>query len=323
MPLETPWAIDGPEVSAATARQLSYTNTGGDSGITGPRDLLVRQTSTPGTSVEVLPGSYTVVNRNAKYQSYTGRNLQSELVDIPASGTTAKTWYLGIEILDPEYPGNGTVVEGQEDEFDYVHFVLRSSLTQNTKTWLPLARITVPANTATITNSIIKDLREMCNPRTKVVPRARASLGSDQGMTLNSTTGEWFPGDGTDTGARQEIEVPYWATRMVIEAMWIQVRYEGGKNSYGTYWIGYGTSANQNSTQEFMFNSPGSAVDGMRANWPLADYRTVPTAMRGETCVFSFMAKRNSASTGRASMDGLSGLTLKVTFMEEPDPSTE
>ena len=101
MTLTNPWAIDGPEVDAAIAKQLAYQATAGATGIAGSRDLLVRQTATPGTSVEVLPGSYVVPNRNAKYQSYSGRNLESELVEIPASGSTgSRTYFLGIEIID-------------------------------------------------------------------------------------------------------------------------------------------------------------------------------------------------------------------------------
>ena len=38
--------------------------------------------------------------------------------------------------------------------------------------------------------------------------------------------------------------------------------------------------------------------------------------------VFSFVAKRDVGASGRPKMDRLSGLSLKVTFMEEPDPST-
>ena len=60
----------------------------------------------------------------------------------------------------------------------------------------------------------------------------------------------------------------------------------------------------------------------MRANWPLADDRHVPVAMRGNVGVFSFGAKRDAPSTGRAHMDRLSGLSLKVTFLEVPDQST-
>lgn len=332
MPLEQPWAIDGPEVSAATARQVAYSATGGNSGVTGPKDLQVRQTSTPGTSVQVLPGSYVVVNRNAKYQSYTGRNLSADLVDIPASGTTAKTWYLGVELLDPEFAGNGTVIEGKEDEFEYVHFVLRTSLTENTKTWLPLAKITVPANTGTITNAMIKDLREMANPRMKIVTRARPSIGTDTGMKLSSTTGEWFPGDGAEVGSRQEIEVPYWATRMIVEASWLSVRYNATSNTYGSFWISYGPSNGGGAggepflykTQEFQFDSAGSTANAYRTNWLLADDRAVESNMRDKLNTFAFRAKRNAASTNNAaSMDGMSGLTLKVTFLEEADPSTE
>lgn len=320
-----PWFVGGgARHSAAAARNLAWNATGGATGIATPKSLQVRQTSTPGGNVQIMPGGCVIESTyaGALQQSYTVRNASATNVAIPGNSTSsAVTHYITVEVNDPLFAGANPP---SKEEGPYVYFRVRTSR-QSVHPEHLIATVRVPANTPNpaITNGMITDRRELANPKWKMVNRARPSLGSDNGMTLTSTTGEWFPGGGDATGARQEIDVPAWATRMVIEATWIGVRYEGGKNSYGTYWIGYGASANQNKTQEFMFNSPGSAADGMRANWPLADYRTVPSEMRGRTGVFSFMAKRDSGSSGRASMDGLSGLSLKVTFMEEPDPSTE
>lgn len=332
MPLTNPWFIDGPDHDAATARQVAYQATGGKSGIAGPNDLKVRQTSTPGTSVEVLPGSYVVVNRNAKYQSYSGRNLSSELVEVPASGTSSKTWYLGVEILDPEYPGNGNVVEGEEDEFEYVHFVLRSSLTENTKTWYPLAKISVPANTATITNSMIKDLRELSNPRRETVTfsRPRIADDSDAGVYLNalmSNGGEYFPGGGASPNTFQ-VEIPEWATRMNIRADWISVGYVGDSNPYGWYEVQFGDEYRAHTwpnkrqweyrTQNFRFNSPGKSADGMRMNWPLADSVPIASKLRGKTITFAFIAGLSTSTyKNKVFTDAGSGVTMEITFAEK------
>lgn len=331
MPLEMPWAIDGPLISAATARQISYSATGGNSGVNGSRDLLVRQTSTPGTSVEVLPGSYTIVNRNAKYQSYTGRNLQSELVDIPASGTTAKTWYLGVEVLDPFYPGNGTVVEGKEDEFEYVHFVLRSSLTENAKTWLPLAKIAVPANTGTITNSMIRSLRQVCNPRFSDVWIPRPTVNKDivgyshdlRAVKKGSgyDRGEQFPD--SLRGGSFDVECPSWATRMLVSAQWTSVRYSG-KNAYGAYYLSYkGEGGVERSTQDFGFNVDASS-NVSNVNWILNDSLPVPADCKGKNVRFWMRAFLDVAvGSNVVELSNRSGVNLQIRFLEDVDEQVE
>ena len=321
-----PWFIglEGVEHSAEVARNLAWSATGGGSGIITINDLKVVAQTVPSDSVVIRPGGFVVESKyaGASQQSYVERAPTSTTLEVPATGSSGgATRYVVARVTDPDYPGGGTVPSVPNDGV-YAAPYLVSSLSSS-RTEIPLAKINQPANTSAITNAMITDLREMANPRVKIVNRARPSVTSDTGMKLNSTTGEYFPGDGDATGARQEIDVPKWATRMIVEASWLSVMYEGGKNSYGRFWIGYGGTPNTYQTQTFYFNSPGTAADGMRANWLLSDYRYVPPEVRGKNCYFSFMAMREPASSGRPEMNSQSGLSLKVTFLEEPDPSTE
>ncbi len=50
-----------------------------------------------------------------------------------------------------------------------------------------LARIVVPASTATITNSMITSLRELANPRSKRVVAPRPNVTNDAGLSLTSS----------------------------------------------------------------------------------------------------------------------------------------
>ncbi len=322
-----PWFIglEGVEHSAEVARMLAWSATNGASGIITPKDLRVVAQSVPSDSVVIRPGGFVVESKfsGASQQSYVERAPTSTTLEVPATGSSGgATRYVVARITDPDYPGGGTIPPVPNDGA-YSAPYLVSSLSSS-RTEIPLARIDQPANTSAITNAMITDMREMANPRVKIVNRARPSVTSDTGMALNSTTGEYFPGDGDATGARQMIDVPKWATRMVIDASWLSVRYAANSNCYGKFWIGYGGTPNQYKTQDFYFNSPGRSVDGVRANWLLSDYRYVPSEVRGSNCYFSFMAMREPASpSGKTSMDAVSGLSLKVTFLEEPDPSTE
>lgn len=317
-----PYVVHGAKHSADVFRQTLHDSTSGAEGISLPSNLRVRQTNTPSAQVRVAPGGLLINNTysGGAGQSYAGRVASETLVTVPASDSTgSKSWYIIFRTQDPQF-GGPAPTDPLVGPYSFLECVSTSATVSDPH--YRLAKVVVPASTATVTSAMITDLREMANPRIRVVNRARPSVATDTAMVLNSTTGEFFPGNAGASGGTQEIDVPVWATRMIVEAMWIGVEYSAGTNSYGKYWIEYGINADKYITQDFAFNSPGTAADGMRANWPLSDDRHVPVAMRGNTGVFSFVAKRDSPSTGRASMDRLSGLSLKVTFLEEPDQST-
>lgn len=323
MPLRpVPWAIgNGAENSVELARAGLYVGSNGATGIVGINDFKVSALPTPGAAVRVTRGTGVIASNypGTFGQSYAVQEQSNSDVPVAATGSSgAAVKYVYVLIEDTQYGGQAppSVEDGP-----YNSYQVTTTLPQN-QPYLLLARINQPKSTATIQNTHITDMREMANPRIWTVTRARPSVATDTAMVLNSTTGEFFPGNSGASGGTQEIEVPVWATRMIVEATWIGVKYSTGTNSYGKYWIEYGINADKYITQDFAFNSPGTAADGMRANWPLADDRHVPVAMRGNTGVFSFVAKRDAPSTGRASMDRLSGLSLRVTFLEVPDRST-
>lgn len=333
MPLRpVPWAIgNGAENSVELARAGLFVGSNGATGIVGIKDFKVSALPTPGAAVRVAKGTGVI---SSTYPGTFGQSYavqEQSFTDVPvaatgSSGATVKYVYVLVE--DTQYGGQTppSVKNGP-----YNDYAVTTTLPSN-QPYLLLARINQPASTATITNAMITDTREMANPRVKIVNRARPSVASDTGMKLSSTTGEWFPGDGAETGARQEIDVPSWATRMIIEPAWYSVRYEANTNVWGFYWISYGPTGGGGAdgepflykTQGFRFDAAGAKANAMRTNWLMSDDRYVPAAMRGKSGSFAFRARRDSsASNNAAVMDKWSGLSLKVTFLEEPDRSTE
>lgn len=329
-----PWFIglEGVEHSAEVARTLAWAATSGASGIIKPNDLRVRATPVPGGTVRIMPGGFVVESTysGASQQSYIERVPTTTEVAVPATGSSGgATRYVVAAILDPDYPGGGTAPAVPNDG---VYAAPRVTTTLNLAyPHVPLARIKQPANTATITNDMITDLREVAVPRRKEYAFGRPRLTADAsaGTTLSRTVGnggEYFPG-GNGSPNTFQVDVPSWATRVMIDADWMAVRYAAGENSWGRYWVEWGDEYRnhtwpgnkqwERTTQHFQFNSPGSSNNTMRTNWRLMDELLVPTHLRGKTCTFAFKAGRADAAPSRAvSMDWLSGLGMKLTFVE-------
>lgn len=326
-----PWFVGaGARHSAAAARNLAWNATGGHTGIATPTSLQVRATSPAGGNVQIMPGGCVIEStyQGALQQSYTVRNASATNVAIPPNTTgSTRTHYITVEVNDPTYAGDNppSVEEGP-----YNSFRVRTSR-QSVHPEHLLATVKVPPNTSVITGSMITDQRKMANPKRETYVFARPRIAEDsspqnylKGREANG--GEYFPGGGGYSN-EAKLLVPDWAVSMIIEADWMSVNYDGGKNPYGTFWIAYGDEYRDHTwpgnlqfeyrTQPFRFNAPAVGND-MRISWNLMDTRKIPAKYRGKKITFAFIAALAAKAPGSAVwMDGYSGLGLKVTFTEE------
>lgn len=333
-----PWFVGGEaEHSAEAARALAWVATNGRTGISRPGDMAVTPLTVPGNAVMVAPGGGSIESTyaGASGQSYTVSNTQSATVPIPANeGSTAVTRYVGVEVNDPQYAG---AYPSDKANGPYNKFVVRSSLKQGTHPWLPLASIRMPANTATVTSSMITDIRELANPRRVERVHARPRVSADNGSQQNlrartSDGGEYFPGGGGSANTFQ-VDVPDWAVMMIVEADWMSVRYQGGEVGWGRYWMEYGTEYRPGTwpnkrqweftTQHFGWDSAETTTNV--TNWRLMDTRSVPQKLRGKRVTFAYKAGYDpkSKSTKTVSMSALGGLGCRVTFIEAPEGTWE
>lgn len=321
----------GTEHSPEVVRQAMYDATSGAEGISSPGAYKVQAQSTPNGTVRVAPGGATLLNKypGGAGQSYTGvRNASQTSVPVVATGSTGgRTDAVILRVLDPQYEGQPPA---DPNAFQYTRLEILRGVTAGLKTIgqlslaypaILLAKLTIPASTATITSGMITDLREMANPRKDVVIRARA-LTAINTETLTSTTTEYFP----NAGGEQTISIPSWATRAIIEASWIQIREPGG-NSWGECWVEFGpyksAGVRQHATQRFGWNTH-SGADVARGIWMVADDQAIPAAIRGTDQFFIMKARIQGSSNNaaRPQLDGYSGVSLRVTFLEEADRST-
>lgn len=324
MPLRpVPWATgNGAENSVELARAVAQVGSSGATGIVEPADFKVVQTPTPGAAVRVRKGTGVVLSTYPGVfgQSYVVQEQSYTDVPVAATGSSSGvTKYVYVVIQDHQYAGPAPEsVEGGPYNFYEV-----SATLPQFQPYLLLAKIVQPASTATITNGMIEDVREVANPKQITVPRARP-LNSIDTETLSRSTpeGEWFP----NAGAHQNIFIPDWATRLIIEAEWIMVNERGG-NAYGGCWVEWGPYVSpgirRESTQHYRWNTH-SGPDAARGTWKVVDYQYIPPDIRGTEQAFAMKAWVDWASSNaaRPQLDQHSGVLLKVTFMQMPDPST-
>lgn len=336
----TPWFVgNGAQHSPEVARLLAYAGTSGAEGIVGVTDMRVHAQSVPGASVRVLPGAALLLNRYAGggQQSYVARNATQTSVDITATGSGGgRTDLIVARVLDPQYEGQPPV---DPTDFDYARVEVVQGVPTGTVTAaqlnlgypaIALAKVTLPASTATVSQSMITDLREIANPRVKELVFPRATVTGDAGLVLNSRAafpaGEWFPNHGgqDNTGA-YHADVPEWATRMQIRMEWLGVRYFPNAG-YGQYWVSYGPSAGipspPTSTQALQWDASGSN-NTQRTNWVLHEERAIPAAWRGTRIPFFGRANKTSPNTaaynGVVDLTSLSGMVFSVRFLEVAD----
>src|SRR5699024_10981678 len=203
----------------------------------------VKATGTPSNQVRVFPGGVLVPNtyQGGDGQSYTGRNASQTLVDVPASDSTgAKTYYIIFRVQDPQFGGQAPS-DPLVGPYAFVECVSTSANVSDPH--YRLAKVTVPKSTSTITNAMIKDLRSLAVPQREqlMFGRPRINADADPPWTAYlkqqvSTGGEKFPGGNGDPNAFQ-VYVPKWASRILIDASWMSVRYAANSNPYGHYWI--------------------------------------------------------------------------------------
>ncbi|MFF5793674.1 hypothetical protein ACFY5D_16635 [Paeniglutamicibacter sp. NPDC012692] len=336
---QTPWFVSSPNAqhSSEVARVMAYAGTGGKEGISAPGDLKVTAQSVPNGTVRVAPGGGVMLSRYAggTSQSYVGRNATTTNVAIaPTTSAGKRSDLVVLRVLDPAFEGQPP---SDPTNFDYTRLTVIQGVAANTTDAaklnlsypaIALARIDIPASTGAITQAMIKDVRRVANPREESHVIARPSVMGDQGLTLTSKSaypdGEWMPNFGGDSNnGVHTLHVPSWATQLEIRAEWLGVRYNN-KAGYGYYWVTFGpdaTSANPSGkTQAFSWDADESASI-YRSNWILHDQNGIPASWRGTDINFVLRANRRNtnAQAGTVSLDGLSGITLSVRFLETSD----
>lgn len=270
-----PWFIGGgAEHSNATARLVAYAATRGATGVTAPGDLKVTALPTPGDSVNIGTGSGSLENRypGGGQQSYMLRNGSLTSVKVPpTSSSGAAVRYVILRIDDPEFggPAPSNVKTGP-----YVRPDVVSSITGLAYPFIALARINQPANTATITQAMITDLRKVASPRSETHTRMGIPTA---GKTMSTSVGAVFP------DYRASMDVPDWASEVSIVALISGIGVDGGA-TYGEMAVTLGPfGSTQFRSANGYYDIEAATSVAQRQTLIVGGQGAIPVALRGTT----------------------------------------
>lgn len=328
----TPWFIGGGALhSPEVARLLPYALINDTEGIVGVNDLKVQPLAVPGGSVRVAPGAAIVPNRSTggSQQAYIGRNPTDDVVAIAPTGSGAgRTDMIVARVEDPFAAGTPWQEPADPTDAQYIFTrvisnvgaaavasptAARNYLRDNGFSAIPLGAVILPVSTATVTDTMIKDLRKVARPRTDRQLRTRAFVeGETEVLTSTAANGEYWP----NNTAGWDVDVPEWATYAKIVVTVGSVLFPPG-SSYGILWATLG--ADIVPTQTVRFDSPNAAGNS-RFSLTIADDISVPASLRGTTQSLQVRGKIDGGTTGaRPVLDWASSLSFDIEFQERAD----
>lgn len=305
-----PWFVGGgAQHSPETARNAIHIASSGAEGVTSPTGLRVAALATPGTSIRVLPGSALILNRSAggAEQTYTVRAGTETVVPVAAQGASGVRYDLVIaRVEDPFMAGTPWADPTDPKVGPYVFPRIVSNVTAGTTrvqdvpgyandSAITLARIAIPANTGTITQAMVTDLRSVARPK-----RTRdlyvTSPTSTSAVTTSSTV-DWTP------QANRNIVVPAWASQVKI------IGTVAGARASAPTTGGVAALFGSMSLQGVLFEFEGAGRQALA----FADTLAIPASMRGTTQALKL---RGNRSAGTLSTDTYSTIIWDIEFLE-------
>lgn len=209
----TPIATTGAAHTAQQFRMMLKDLARDNQGVTTGLDMRVTALSTPGAGVQISDGSAVIAGKVSSTQGfYSAYNIGSDTVDIAATGGSPRSDLLVLRVEDPDFEGTR---DPAADDIVFWEVIPNVSSTATTPpsgySAVALARIDIPASTATITNAMIKDVRQVANPRRD--RQIWTYFAPNPAVNISGTSETWkdFP-----TNAKWTIPVPVWASKVKI-----------------------------------------------------------------------------------------------------------
>lgn len=312
-----PWAVgSGALHSPETARLLAYAATSGAEGVVGFGDLAVTALTVPGASVNYAPGACSILNRaiGGAQQTYMGRNPTEGNIAIAATGGSPRYDLIVARVEDPYMTGEpwSDPIDATVGPYIFTRVISNVASTTTTVTGLglgysaiPLARIAIPANTATITQDMITNLRVVARPRRQsYVDVAVASNSAGVAGTQNLNTGSYV------TLSRSAgFLVPEWATMVKLVAItsgFNVLTAASTGNLRNTFGNG-GPVGRVTLWDENLANS--------RTSYVMGGEMSVPSAFRG-TVQYAYAQGYRTSGTGYLRADSGTTTVFQLEFLE-------
>ena len=320
------WAVDEQTIPAVVARLQLQAATRNGNGVLSPSAMVVRPLDVPGQGVLISDGAGVALGREAADQgSYFVRNIGDAQVSLTATGSSGpRSDLIYVRVEDPTVDGTPWSWNPETDQL--VYFRVWEGCPASTEdvpegeTGIPLARLDRPASTGPVTGSHIVQLAPKLDPRSLTDQLTMVGSWEIPDSVGNTTEWEQWP-----SGAEWELDVPTWATQIVVSYRMdgVQYRRTGGPGGSGADAQGY-TRANFGGTgmqtvRHWVRGVSGDAGtrDYTRMSVGGGDTMDIPASWRGTTKVLKLQgAAIAGTGTGKIEADGGSMVTVTYTFRE-------
>lgn len=313
------WSIKDAIHDVEVLQALPYVLGGAKEGVAGHTDLRVTATPVNDGNVHVAAGGGNLLNRyeGGIALGYTVRNDADAAVAIDPQGAGGTRFDLvAVVVEDPMFPGQPAPADTETGPF--VFFRVYENVGGATtlaevdpnQTGYALAKITMPASTATVSQAQIQDLRELVNPRVFTVTR-QCEYTTAAAFVMPTAQG-LFP-----TDASWDVDIPEWANRVRLEAMWPSVSMldsSGGGTGAGSGSVVAGLGSIE-------CDAPWAAAGAVAGKalpqcLAVAGEAEIPTGLRGTTQALSAEAVQAVVTSLTARLVQNSSVIVKATFFE-------
>lgn len=342
-----PWVVGGGAVIPEdVARMIPYFMFNKTEGVLGATDLQVLPLATPGGSVRVSPGGFVVLGRGSGqfYEAYMGKNSADHVLAVAANNTASPRSDLVIaRVIDPYVAGSPWNVPADRANGPYVEPAIVSGVPSTTRTirslgnnWsaIDLARIDIPANTATITQAMIVSLRNRVSAAPPQVPPPSAPPPvQDVNIYIDNPENSFFtlvPGPSTAQNfpsasknvwrnwplvSEIVVPIPKWAT--IMDAQFSLLQAHTDNDVWGEARIEVGSGELYSGSVVYDFNK---STGGERIDIYAGGRMAIPSSMQGMNKRFRVNCRSLDvapAEPGTMYVDRGSLIRLEVVFKEQ------
>jgi len=331
MAWSVPAFVGGANHPVEVARLLAYAAFERQEGVLDPLDCRVRALATPGTSIRVAPGGTNILAKGAgdPRQSYASFLTSEDVVAVsPTDASGGRSDLVIARVEDPNIAGGGWQNPGVNGPFQFTRILPGVPATthdvkqvRSDYSAITLARIDIPANTGTITDAMITDLRSLAeyggqrivvieNPPATPPPIATSVYADNKrvtsGTVLPGSNSSYitFPSEGV-----WRVPVPTWATGVDV---FCDVNPVTGGHAWG--YARMLINGVPGVSIEFDENFAGPTGGWYRVMLRASGTQPIPASVRGKVTEFRLQA-RQRAGEGFTLGDLTANLGTFLTFL--------
>jgi hypothetical protein len=307
-----PYMVGGDvEHPVEVMRAVAYMATRGASGVGTPDSFKPAATTVPSDRIVLSAGIAAADNaypggRNQSYVMFADSELEVPIE--PTGSAGGRTDLVVLRILDPQYEG---ATPANPQTFQYARAYVVKGVAANTAGTrglglsfpaVAIARVTLPANTATVTPDMVTDVRRLVAPRSERRLKATVPGGTFE-LTASGKTRltSWVP----------QFYVPEWATDVQVTATLTGAFVTGDTSGFLDVRMG----TQQSSDLPYDFEA-ATATETSRHTLVVTGGFTVPSGWRETSQGVTLYGLRSANKTGKLALNRTQVL-YDVEFYEE------